>query len=394
MAEPSTANAVWLMAGREVRTRLRARSFVFGTAALVLALGAFVLVQALAVNRTQPTKVGISGQAIVLAGALQQTTAQLGLTVDTYVVDQSDGLSQVSSGQLDALVSGPPGALHVTVRSGLDARLRTALTSLVRQQALDAELAEAGLKPSDVNAAIAAVHVDVTRLTAADPDAGQRLAIGVIVVILLYASLILFGNLVAQGVVEEKSSRVVEVLLSTVRPWQLLLGKLTGLCVVGLIQVLIVSVIGLVVSAIAGVLSVPGDAFGALGAGLLWYLVGFFLYATVFAGAGSLVSRQEDLQPVVAPVIIVIAVAFVLGIRLLVANPNGGLATVLSLLPPFAPVLMPGRMAVGGVPGWQVLLALVLALAAIGGLTWLGGKIYANSVLRTGGRVKLSEALR
>jgi ABC-2 type transport system permease protein len=135
-------------------------------------------------------------------------------------------------------------------------------------------------------------------------------------------------------------------------------------------------------------------AGGALATGVLWYLLGFFLYATIFAAAASLVSRQEELQSVVTPISTVIIIAFVVGINLLIQDPSGTTVTVLSMLPPFAPILMPGRMAIGVAPLWQVLLAVVLALGAVAAITWLGGKIYSNAVLRTGSRVKLREALR
>jgi len=89
-----------------------------------------------------------------------------------------------------------------------------------------------------------------------------------------------------------------------------------------------------------------------------------------------------------------IIVAFVAGINLMIGSPSGPTVTVLSMLPPFAPILMPGRMALGVAPAWQVVLSVVLALLAIAAITWLGGKVYANAVLRTGARVKLREALK
>jgi ABC-2 type transport system permease protein len=114
----------------------------------------------------------------------------------------------------------------------------------------------------------------------------------------------------------------------------------------------------------------------------------------VFAAAASLVSRQEELQSVLTPISMTIIVAFVAGINLMIGSPSGQTVMVLSLLPPFAPILMPGRMAMGVATTWQVVLAIVLALAAIAAITWLGGKVYANAVLRTGARVKLREAFR
>jgi ABC-2 type transport system permease protein len=206
--------------------------------------------------------------------------------------------------------------------------------------------------------------------------------------------LLLYGTMVAQGVVEEKSSRVVEILLSTVRPWQLLIGKVVGLGLVGLIQFAIVSVTGLLLAVVTDVLTISGVATSTLIWGLVWYLLGYFLYATVFAAVGSLVSRQEDIQAVLAPVTLVLVAAFVLGFSVLTQDASSTASTVLSLLPPFSPILMPGRIALGAAPAWQLAMAVVLTMAAIAVCTWLGAKVYRNAVLRMGTRVRLRDALR
>jgi ABC-2 type transport system permease protein len=205
---------------------------------------------------------------------------------------------------------------------------------------------------------------------------------------------LLYGSLVAQGLVEEKSSRVMEFLLAAVRPRWLLAGKVVGLGLVGLIQLVIVGSVGLVVGLATGVLSSVGPAVSALAWGLLWYVLGFLLYATVFAAVGALVSRQEDVQSVLMPVTAVLVVAFVLGFAVLSRNPTGTTASVLSLVPPLSPILMPGRLALAAAPVWQVLLALALTVATIVLLGRLGGKVYQNSLLRKDSRVTLRQALR
>jgi len=394
-ASPQPARAVLLVARREFRTRVRTRSFVIGTAVMILLLAGLVLMQSLLFGRANHSTVGLVGQATALSAPLRDTARSLGRDVEVRdVVDPRAGTEQVRAGELDALVTGAPDALHVTAKGELDGTLRAALVTLVQQQVLDAQFAEAGLDPKQVQQNVAAAGVAVTSLEPVDPQRDQRLALGFVTAFVLYFSLIFFGSAVAQGVVEEKASRVVEILLATVRPWQLLLGKVLGLGAVGLLQLLVIGVAGLGLVEVTHVLPVPGAALGALGAGVLWYLLGFFLYATVFAAAGSLVSRQEEVQGVLTPVTLVIAVAFVVGVNLLVRDPTNTTTAVLSVLPPFAPVLMPGRMAIGAAPTWQVLLAVLLALAAVALLTWLGGRVYAGAVLRTGTRVKLREALR
>jgi ABC-2 type transport system permease protein len=250
------------------------------------------------------------------------------------------------------------------------------------------------LDANEVLATVTDATVQVRSLDPPDPQHDERLALALVVVALLYLALLLYGSLVAQGVVEEKSSRVVELLLATIRPWQLLSGKVVGLGLVGLIQLASVGVVGLLLAILTGALTISGAAAGTLAWGLVWYLLGYLLYATVFAAVGSLVSRQEDVQSVLMPVTVVLVVSFVLGFAVLSRNPGGTTATVLSLLPPLSPILMPGRIALGTAPLWQVGLAIVLTGAAVVLLARLGGAVYRNSVLHMGPRLRLRDTLR
>lgn len=391
----TSARAVSLVAKREFVTKVRTRSFLVGTAVIIAVLAGYVVLQSVLFDDQQRSVVGLSGQATQLADPLREKAKSFGIEVETRDVTTSSNPEQlVRDGSLDAWVTGAPPGLKMIVKGSGDEVLTTVLNDVLRQQVLVAQLAEAGITPQQVAQNLANVSVAVTALEPVDPQRGQRLAVGLIVAALLYYSLLVYGTMVAQGVVEEKSSRVVEILLATVRPWQLLLGKVIGLGAVGLLQLLVISTVGLGLSSAFNVVDVSELGGAALLTGVLWYLLGFFLYATVFAAAASLVSRQEELQSVLTPISMTIIVAFVAGINLMIGSPSGTTVMVLSLLPPFAPILMPGRMAMGVATSWQVVLAVVFALAAIAAITWLGGKVYANAVLRTGARVKLREALR
>jgi ABC-2 type transport system permease protein len=314
------------------------------------------------------------------------------------VTDLADGRAQVADGRLDALVSGAPAALTVLVDAGLDDELRGVLNGLVRQQVLRGQLA-ALEDPTDLDVdgvlrTVAEAHVTVRTLSSPDPMRGERLAVALVVVALLYLALLLYGSLVAQSVVAEKSGGIAEFLLPVVRPGQLLGGKVAGLGLVGLIQLVAVGAVGLVVALTTKVLAGAGPALTAFAWGLVWYVLGFLLYATVFAAVGTLVSRQEDVQSVLMPVTVVLVVAFVLGFAVLSREPSGTLTTVLSLVPPLSPLLMPGRLALGSVPFWQPALAVVLILAAIVVLAPVCGRMYRNSLLRPDSRVTLRTALR
>jgi ABC-2 type transport system permease protein len=387
---------VYLVARRELNTRVRTRSFVVSTVGALVVLIGFVLAQSTLFDEEHVTRVGLNGQATAISGPLEQAAGQLDHPVTTTeVTDLGAGRDQVADGELDALVSGAPAELRVLVRGDLDPDLRTVLNGLVQQQVLSGLLASVeDLDANQVLATVAKAEVHVDSLEPADPQHDQRLALALIVVALLYLALLLYGSMVAQGVVEEKSSRVVEMLLASVRPWQLLSGKVVGLGLVGLIQLFAVGAIGLLLAILTHVVTIPATAASTMAWGLLWYLLGYLLYATVFAAVGSLVSRQEDVQSALMPVTVVLMVAFVLGFAVLSRSPTGPTATVLSLLPPLSPILMPGRIALAAVPAWQVALAILLTLASVAVVTRVGGAVYRNSVLHMGPRRRLRDALR
>jgi ABC-2 type transport system permease protein len=379
--------SVWLVARRELNTRLRTRSFAIGTVVSALVLVGFVLMQSTVFDGDRRDTIGLAGQAIAVADQLVEEARQVGREVRTVeVTDVEAGRTQVADGSLDALVSGAPAALTVLVNQALDDELRGVLNGLVRQQVLRGQLAAladpVGIDVNRILSTVAEAHVTVRTLSPVDDGHDEMLPVALVVVALLYLALLLYGSLVAQGVVEEKSSRVIEFLLTAVRPRQLLAGKVVGLGLVGLVQLALVGVVGLVAGLAVSVLPSFGASVAALLWGLLWYVLGFLLYAMVFAAVGALASRQEDVQSVLMPATAVLVVAFALGFAVLSRDATGTAATVLSLVPPLSPILMPGRLTLSAVPFWQVVLALALTAATIVLLARLGSRVYKNSLLR------------
>jgi ABC-2 type transport system permease protein len=303
------------------------------------------------------------------------------------------GEDQVRSGGMDALISGDPTAPKVEFRDQLDTTVATALDGLIKQKVFEQALAGTGADPATVSAKVAAASFHPVAL---DPNAAQqtqRIFIGVFVAVLLFVSLQLYGQFVASGIVEEKASRVIEIILSTVRPRQMLFGKVVGIGLIGFSQLVLLGAVALVAVLTTQVISVPNIGVTAVLGSLLWFVLGFFFYALIYASAGSLASRQEELQAVTAPVTILLVGPYI-AMFWVVANPDNPIGAVLSMLPPFAPVMMPSRMATGNAQAWQVVIAVVLMLAAIVGMNALAARIYSNSVLRTGSRVRLVDALR
>ncbi|MBV9282560.1 MAG: ABC transporter permease [Chloroflexi bacterium] len=391
---PTPLHSVYLVARREFVTRVRSRVYRIGTIALVLLLLGYVLLQTRVLNnRTSVTTVGFTGPARVLAQPLEEAAHGLGQITIQSVASQAVGESLVRSGDLDVLVSGSPLSPRVLVKNQLNTTLQAALTGLVKQEALAAQLAAHGLNPQAVAAAVAGATFHVHSLTPASPRSRQQAIVGVIVAIVLFISLQVYGIQVGQGVADEKESRIVEILLATIRPGQLLAGKVVGIGLVGLLQLAIVGAVGLILIARTHVVTIPALGVGVIAGGLLWFVLGFSLYAVLFAAAGSLVSRVQDVQLAALPIVMALVVAYLSSLVVVLPDPNSLASTVLSVVPFLAPVAMPARMAADAA-AWQVVLAVVLTLAAIGGATWLAARIYANSVLRTGARVGFGEALR
>jgi ABC-2 type transport system permease protein len=388
-------SVVGLVAGRELRTRLRSKAFRIGTVVMVLGL-AGLMALLYVIGKPSTSKLGVVRADASLSAPLSAVAGQVGQRVTvTQVPDAATGERMVQDGKLDALVSATPGSVSVVVKEKLDDKLRPVLDVLAQDRALDARISAIGGDPAAVRAATAQARAQVRSLHPPHVYQSQRLVLGVVVGVLLYLGLVIYGQAVAQGVVEEKTSRVVELLLATVRPWQLMAGKVIGIGAVALIQLVTVGATGLVAGLATHRLSLPpGSAIGILAWSLLWYVLGFFCFALLFAALGALVSRQEDVPSVTTPLTMVLVIPYVLGISILPANPASPLVSTLSLVPLCSPTLMPMRIAVGSAAPWQNALALALTVLLLAALVGTTGRVYRNAVLRTGARVRLSEALR
>ena len=225
-----------------------------------------------------------------------------------------------------------------------------------------------------------------------DPDRDAKAGLAFFTILILYGQLLTYGFWVATGVVEEKSSRVIEILLATIRPRYLLAGKVIGLGLLGLGQLLIVSLFGLVVAAATGALDVDGELVGAVALSLVWFVLGYAFYASAYAVAGALVPRQEEIQSSTTPLTMLILISLFIGFAVN-DDPDGTLAHVTAFIPPVAPVTMPSRIILGAAPAWEIAASAALMIATTLALIPFAGRIYAAVVLRTGSAVKLREAL-
>lgn len=380
---------VWLITRREIVTRLRSKALRVATLVSVLILVGLALTARLTAGGLSQEDVGLTPAAQSLAAPL--TTLQPGVRV--HSVDESAGRAAVLDGSLAALVTGAGTHVTVVVKSDLPDDLRTSLRLLAQRTTLDQQVSALGGDPATVDTAIAGSTVDVTALAPTTPPDPQQLALGIVASVLVYLSLLLTGQAIAQGVVEEKSSRVVELLLATVRPRQLMLGKVLGLGVIGLGQVAVMAAAGLAAGLAIGALTLPAHA--ALGSVLwlvTWFLLGYAAYSFVFAGVASLVSRREDVASVVTPVLMLLVIGYVTGVSVLPTHPHSEFVATMSMIPLFSPTLMPIRLALGVAPAWQVGTALAGLIATIPLLVWVSSRVYRNAIVRSGARVRLSDA--
>jgi ABC-2 type transport system permease protein len=381
-----SASLVRLVAAREVSARVRDKNFIVSSIVILVLLIGSLALQVVLGSGSEETRVGVVGGDAALEQALESQGSAL--QIDVVVVEYDDegaARAAVEGEEVDgALVTGDPPEL--LVRQDAGGSLQAVVQGAVAQLAVSQQLADAGVDSLDVP------QVGVTAL---DPDAdrdGQRVVAAIIGVGLLYGLLILFGQFVAQGVVEEKASRVVELLLATMKPWQLLAGKIIGLGLLGLAQIVVIVVVGVAGAIAFDLVDIPADLVGTAVSVVLWFVLGYAFYASIFAVAASLVSRQEDLNTVVMPTTLVLVVAFVVGLQA-AGEPDGTLAVVTSFVPGLSPLVMPVRQAAGEVALWETALAVVLMIVAIGLIVRLGGRVYAGALLRTGGKVKMREAL-
>lgn len=394
----SPVSAVGLVASREISTRVRSKAYRITTLVLLLMVVAVAVVfKLIGGGGSADATVGYVPAAAPLSAPLVETAKSLDQKVATEQVrDEAAGVAKLRDGSLDALLVQDARQVHVQVKKTLDAKLANALGVLARQVALEQSIRSLHQDPAVVQRAMASAAIDELPPLEKPYDYGsQQLILGIVAGILIYFSLMLNGQMVSQGVVEEKTSRVVELLLATVKPWQLMAGKVLGIGVVGLIQMLAIGVAGLVAGLGLGVLTISvSAAVGTVVWLVVWYLLGFFMYAVVFAALGALVSRQEDVGGATMPALLLVIAGYVVGISVLPSDPSSRLAEVLSVIPVFAPTLMPMRLSMGGVPVWEAVVSVGLVVLLIPALIWLAARIYRNAVMRTGAKVKLRDALR
>ena len=356
----SAGSGVFLVAEREIGSKLRSKAFLVSTGILLLIALVGVLVGGIMSKTTSDTKIAVTAE------TAQAVHGIPGFAV-TEAADKTAAERLVRDGTVEAALVPAPG----------DASFGYTVVALHSP-------------PSSLEGLLAKTpKVTILEPESTNPLLRYLVAIGFGVVFLMAAST--FGATMAQSVVEEKQTRVVELLLTAIPARVLLAGKVLGNTVLAMAQIVLlaaIAVVGLIVTGQNGVLE-------GLGSPLVWFAVfflfGFVLLASLFAAAAAMVSRQEDIGSTTMPITMLVMAPYFL---VIIFNDNPVVMTILSYVPFSAPVAMPVRLFVGDAQWWEPLLSLVILLVSCVAAILVASKIYENSLLRMGARVKLREALR
>jgi len=379
-----------IVARREIAERLRSRAFRVGTALQVAAVVVLLIIASVSSGGDETKTVAlVGGPSQPYAQPLRAAGPALDATIETTTApDRAAAVRLVRDGDADAAVVD---GREVIVDDDPDDTLAAAIQSVRRELALRAALDDAGVPPAELRSALDPAPLRVAVLDPGNEDLGARQGIAFIAILLLYIAIFTYGMWVATGIVEEKSSRVIEVVLSAIRPRELLAGKVVGLGLLGLGQFALVVAVGVVGANVLDV-DMPEITAGWAALIVLWFLLGYALYACLYACAGAIVSRQEDLQSSTGALNMIVIGAYILSFIAL-QEPEGMLMKVLSFLPPSAPMAMPARWLVADVPAWELIASIALTLLAIAVLLRLATLVYSRAALRMGPKVSLRSVL-
>jgi ABC-2 type transport system permease protein len=363
-ASPSLVQSIGLVAEREVKMRLRSKTFLISTGILLLVILAGIVVGGFLAKNTasETTKIAVVGNAG--AGLVDGKTFDV-----TEAADVAAAEALVKSGDVEAAIAPATDDNPTGVQVIFDSEASNTLIMQLSAQ---------------------------PQVTILDPDADGSAGFLLYIVslgfgLVFFVSATTFGASIAQSVVEEKQTRVVEILMSAIPVKALLAGKVLGNSILAFGQILAIAALSVIGLTVTG----QTELLAGLGTPVVWFVVffvlGFILLAALFAAAGSLVSRQEDIGSTTTPITMLIMIPY---FAVIFFNDNPVVMTIMSYVPFSAAVGMPVRLFVGSAQWWEPILSLLILAITAALVILVGSRIYENSLLKMGGRVKLSEALK
>lgn len=383
----STTNSWALVAQRDISVRLRDKTFIGSTLlTLLLILGVFGF-QIWQSNQESTYDVAVTSQSAQMGQVLADQAHEIDdkVSVETTEVDDAAAAkSAVMDEDVDAWLSSTEDGWQLVGKSDVDSGLLTVAESAIRQHVLAANAAQAGTDLATLQAG-STVSTDILDGDAEKQQIGQ--AVGFVMAALFYMAAVIFGMYLAMSVTEEKQSRIVEIIATSIPLRHLLFGKLAAAVVLAVGQILLYGVVALI-----GVTFTPwGDMLPGFTSSLAWFvaffLAGFTMVAAMYAVAGALASRQEDIQSTSLPVTILIMLMFFGAIFA-----SGPIVDVLAWVPPFSAILQPMRLVSGESAWWEALISLGLLAAATFAVIMLAERIYRRALMQTSGKLSVTQA--
>ncbi len=383
-----------LVAMREIRERVRGRVFRVGTLLILLAVAAAIVIPTLRHKSSSPQTVCVVGELSPQSRQLVVAAAtRIGTTVQ-FVSEPSVAAAHadVQAGRVDFCVID---AGQLVVNKALGSTDTSTTANLVRAVSvtLGAEEAyrAAGLSPAQIEQLAQAEALPVTSLHPGRNTTGRTTS--VVGVILIFIMLTQYNAWILMGVMQEKSSRVVEVILAAIRPIQLLAGKVLGIGLVAMGQAALIVVVALGLAEAVGSDLLRGTAPLELASDLLWLVLGYAFYCWVYAAAGSTAERQDQVQTLAFPLSLPILFGYITALTVAGSGNPSLLFKVLAYLPPTAPFAMPVLVGLGKVTWWQFLASVALTVVGTVLVARFAASVYRRAILRTGRRVRLRELL-
>ncbi len=419
------ANNVRVIAKREYLARIRSKGFWISTVAVPVMLALWAVVPSLVIAKSKTRQrlalVDKTGQ---VAARLSDTLADLGrrtvqqVSFDLEVI-QPEGDDDALRARLDRRVLQDEISAWVWIDAALLEENRVeyhaaSVSNFITQQALEGALSsvlrELRLEGAgyDVDAIRQLSHsIDLATIRISEEGSRAEgglggIALAFVLFMTLYTTTLIYGQQVMLGILEEKNSRVVEVILSAIRPVDLMMGKLLGICFIGLTQLGIWLATAAVLTAPALVallaflpegVDIPTLSPVLIGHFLVLFLLGYFFYATFYAMLGAAFNSPQEAQQLAFVAVILVVAPWIFFLPVL-NDPDSTLAVVTSLIPVFTPFLMMLRIAVKMPPGWQILLGDLLALALCAAMIWIAARVYRVGILMHGKKPSLRELWR
>lgn len=413
---------LWPVVRREYLERVRSRAFLIGTMAAPLVLVGVLLLPAMMMKGQhggRPLRVAVLDATGSLRDPVAEALSRQKLDgVARFAVEKAEGGNaaleaarlkrDVLTGRLDGYLYLPPEALELSAAEYFGRNVSNVADLRLMDQAVEEvmvahRLTGQGLDPARVKRLTRRLDLKTIRIGASGSereDRGASAVLSIVLLMMLYTTVIMWGQVVMTSVIEEKTSRVVEVMVSSIPSGRLFAGKLLGVGAAGLTQFLIwagvLAVIGLSAAGASGSLGgvrLPEASPLVLAALVVYFLLGYFFYAALFAAIGSAVNTPQEAQTLVFPVFAPLVVG-TLCFPLVLQSPDGTLSTVLSLLPPLTPLLMFLRITVLTPPWWQIVLSVVLTGLAIAAVVWFAARVHRVGILMYGKRPTFPEIVR